>query len=186
LAVLFTLQAPAVAQARNNDGFHRVNGQMHVLRNGQLRPMTRDARLPTGVVVTKDGFLVAADGSRTELREGQGCDLRGRVVPVASVAGGLALGAPAPQQRAAARSNSAQVRSVLEELLGGRRGDDERDEDRYEGDKEYDKKVAEQMREQRKKEEEWLREEGKRQEEHGRGRDKKWKEKGKKGKKWDD
>jgi hypothetical protein len=179
LLLLVTLQVSAVAQARNNDGFHRVNGQMHVLRNGQLRPMTRDSRLPTGVLVTKDGFLVAANGTRTELREGQGCDLRGRVVPVTSAAGGLALGAPAPARRGAAEP----VRSVLDELLGGQREDDE---DRYEDHDEYDKKESERAREQRKKDEEWLREEGQRRDEHARGRNKKWKEKRKKGKKWDD
>ncbi|OGX82274.1 hypothetical protein BEN48_04780 [Hymenobacter glacialis] len=88
---------PAVAQQPDNDGFHRRNGQMHVLRNGQLRPMTRDSRLPTGTVITKDGFLVAANGTRTELLEGQACDLRGRVVAVRPGANGaLTLGAPLP------------------------------------------------------------------------------------------
>lgn len=88
---------PALGQRVNNDGFQRRNGQMHVLRNGQLRPMTRDARLPTGTTVTKDGFVVASDGKRTELAEGQGCDLHGRIVGVAPDAkGGLALNSPAP------------------------------------------------------------------------------------------
>ncbi|WP_400190473.1 DUF6799 domain-containing protein [Hymenobacter sp. B81] len=86
----------ARAQQLSNDGFQRRNGQMHVLRNGQLRPMTRDARLPTGAVVTKDGFVVSQQGRRTELREGQGCDLRGNVVAVVPAAGGLALAAPRP------------------------------------------------------------------------------------------
>ena len=63
---------------------------MHILRNGQLRLMTRDSRLPTGVVVTKDGFLLGPDGTRTELREGQACDLQGNVVAVTTAAGGAA------------------------------------------------------------------------------------------------
>ena len=53
IALLLGPGAPATAQQLANDGFHRRNGQMHVLRNGQLRPMTRDSRLPTGTVVTK-------------------------------------------------------------------------------------------------------------------------------------
>ena len=40
----------------------------------------RDPRLPTGVVVTKVGFLIGADGTRTEQHEGQACDLQGNVV----------------------------------------------------------------------------------------------------------
>lgn len=180
------LAAQASAQQLNNDGFQRHNGQMHVLRNGQLRPMTHDARLPTGAVITKDGFLVAPTGKRTELREGQGCDLKGNLVAVVpSAAGGLALNSPAGKSRRSAVATPAaeEVRAALENLLGGRRDDeDESGEDDYE----YDKKRAEREREQRKKEEEWLREEQKRREEHEREGGKKWKEKWKKDKKWDD
>ena len=56
-ACLLLVQA-ASAQRLNNDGFQRQNWQMHILRNGKRRPMLRDARLPTGAVVTKDGFVV--------------------------------------------------------------------------------------------------------------------------------
>lgn len=104
-------------QPASNDGFQRRNGQMQVVRNGQARPMTRDAHLPTGAVVTKDGFIIAASGQRTELREGQGCDLRGRPVAVrTSASGALALASPA----APARPIGVQVSrpSVLEALLG--------------------------------------------------------------------
>ena len=178
LLLLTTFAAPAAAQNLVNDGFQRHNGQMHVLRNGQLRPMTRDARLPTGAVVTKDGFIRAADGSRTELREGQGCDLKGRVVAVVpAAAGGLALGSSVGAGRRSAPAPTA-VRVALEDLFGGRREDEDRDED--------DKKQDEYYREQRKKQEEWAREERKRYEEHERERGKKWKEKWKKGKGWDD
>ncbi|MDJ0365155.1 hypothetical protein QMK33_08320 [Hymenobacter sp. H14-R3] len=103
-------------QPTNNDGFLRRNGQMQVVRNGQARPMTHDARLPTGVVVAKDGFVIAAGGQRTELREGQGCDLRGRPVAVRTAASGaLALASPAP---ARASVGPAARPSVLEALLG--------------------------------------------------------------------
>lgn len=95
--LLVALVHPATAQqAPNNDGFQRRNGQMQVVRNGQAHAMTRDAHLPTGFTVTKDGFVVSPTGQRTELREGQGCDLRGRPVAVQAAADGrLALASPA-------------------------------------------------------------------------------------------
>ena len=124
LALLLSLLcSPAAAQSAD-DGFQRRNGQMSVVRNGQPRPMTRDAHLPTGVVVTKDGFLINSDGQRQELAEGQGCDLRGRPVAVREVAGRLAL-APAatwPAPGASARAAVAGSRvSLLDELLGDER-----------------------------------------------------------------
>ncbi|MGI4761361.1 MAG: DUF6799 domain-containing protein [Janthinobacterium lividum] len=106
-------------QPANNDGFRRRNGQMQLVRNGQARPMTRDAHLPTGAVVTKDGFIIAATGQRTELREGQGCDLRGRPVAVRTAANGaLALASPAAPPRAAGRPPAGPPVSVLQALLG--------------------------------------------------------------------
>jgi hypothetical protein len=91
---------------------------MQVVRNGQAHPMTRDVHLPTGAVVTKDGFIIALSGQRTELREGQGCDLRGHPVAVrTSASGALTLAGPA----AAARPipvRAAGPPSVLEALFG--------------------------------------------------------------------
>lgn len=146
LCLLLVLQAtPAVAQNRHNDGFQRRNGQMHVLRNGQLRPMTRDARLPTGAVVTKDGFIRAANGKRTELREGQGCDLKGNIVAVVPVAGGLALGFPRGGQRQASAAPTV-VRLTLEDLFGGGPAraayerDDDDDEDGHKRSKKWKQK----------------------------------------------
>lgn len=162
--------APAAAQQLNNDGFQRRNGQMHVVRNGQLRPMLRDARLPTGMVVTKDGFVVGRNGERRELREGQGCDLKGNPVAVVAAAGGVALVAPAAAPRGSA-TDIGRVREVLADLLGSGHS--------YE---EYDEKARERF----KKEEEWRREAAKKQEEYERERGKKWKGKWKKGKDWDD
>ena len=124
VASLLALQGPVHArQAPNNDGFQRRNGQMQVVRNGQARPMTRDAHLPTGATVTKDGFVVSPTGQRTELREGQGCDLRGHSVAVRAAANGaLALGAPAaPAPVRSARS--APAPSLLEQVFGS--SDDE-------------------------------------------------------------
>ncbi|UYZ60541.1 DUF6799 domain-containing protein [Hymenobacter latericus] len=170
----------AVGQRPNNDGFQRRNGQMHVLRNGQLRPMQHDVALPNGSVITKDGFVVDARGQRTELREGQGCDLKGNAVGVVPAAGGLALASPSKRRQAyTAYPAAEQVRAVLEDFLGGD------DEHGYE-DGEYDKKHAEKARERRKKQEEWLREEAKRREEHEREGGKKRKEKWKGRKGWDD
>jgi hypothetical protein len=175
------LAPPASAQRLTNDGFQRRNGQMHILRNGQIRPMLRDAHLPTGAIVTKDGFVVGADGKRTELREGQGCDLRGNpVAVVAATGGGLALGTPAPRRKSASPA-AQEVRAVLDNLLGGGYQEEKRDDDR----EEYDEKYEEKARERRNKEDEWQREDQKRREEHSREREKKWKEKWKK-KKWDD
>lgn len=101
------------AQAQQNDGFQRLHGQMYVVRNGQRRPMTHDAHLPTGHTITKDGFVVATNGQRTELREGQGCDLRGRAVAVKSTSQGLALGAPA-----VAPARAQPLPTILARLLG--------------------------------------------------------------------
>ncbi|UOQ78812.1 hypothetical protein MUN84_09900 [Hymenobacter sp. 5516J-16] len=70
------------ATAQANDGFQRRDGGMYLIRNGETRPMTRDIRLPNGRLVTRDGFVVGRDGSRTELKDGQGCSLLGRPWPV--------------------------------------------------------------------------------------------------------
>ena len=125
LAVAAGLLLAASAHAQqpaSNDGFRRRNGQMEVIRNGKPYAMTRDAHLPTGATVTKDGFVVSATGQRTELREGQGCDLRGRPVPVlAGPNGALALagpGAPAGATRAVPAA------SLLEQVFG-RDGDED-------------------------------------------------------------
>lgn len=118
---LLALPAPAHAQqTSNNDGFQRRNGQMQVVRNGQPRPMTRDAYLPTGATVTKDGFVVSPTGQRTELREGQGCDLRGRLVAMRTAASGaLVLGSPAtPAPVRSTRSVPVAAPSLLEQLFG--------------------------------------------------------------------
>ena len=123
------LTAPTMAQT-NNDGFQRRNGQMYVVRNGQPRLMTRDAHLPTGAVVTKEGFVVSPQGQRTELREGQGCTLRGQAVEVVqqSATGQLTLATPRPQPTArpvrsiAVAEHDRDVGLALSRLLGERRG----------------------------------------------------------------
>lgn len=124
LAAGLLLAAPAQAQQpAGNDGFRRHNGQMEVIRNGQPKPMTRDAHLPTGATVTKDGFVVGTTGQRTELREGEGCDLRGRPVPVlANASGALVLARPdAP----AGAGRGVPAASLLEQVFGR---DDEDDD----------------------------------------------------------
>jgi hypothetical protein len=94
--------------------------------------MTRDAHLPTGAVVTKDGFLITPDGRRTELSEGQGCNLRGQLVQVVPDAtGGLALSAPEATRPGATRqreSASQQMRSAMNEQLGGADDDETHEE----------------------------------------------------------
>lgn len=121
---LLLSQLVAAQQPASNDGFQRRNGQMQVVRNGQARAMLRDAHLPSGAVVTKDGFVISATGQRTELREGQGCDLRGRPVAVRTLAtGGLVLAGPAPASRA--RVYRDLPRPVLEAAAGPRFEEDE-------------------------------------------------------------
>ncbi|WP_156176360.1 DUF6799 domain-containing protein [Hymenobacter terrenus] len=180
------MSAPAAAQQPNNDGFHRRNGQMHVLRNGQLRPMTRDSRLPTGVLVTKDGFLVRTDGTRTELREGQACDFNGNVVAVrTAAAGGLALSAPVSAARRVSDDSpaAAEIEAVLVDVFDRVRQREERwekDDDHYDG------KHAKKAWEKRKKEEEKWRESEKKREEKAREYYKKREGKRREGKEWDD
>lgn len=120
------LLAAATAHAQqggSNDGFRRRNGQMEVIRNGKFYAMTRDAHLPTGTTVTRDGFVVNAAGQRTELREGQGCDLRGRPVPVlAGPNGALALAGPGAAGTANA-GRAVPAATLLEQVFG--RDDDD-------------------------------------------------------------
>ena len=129
LGLLVALVHPALAQqAPNNDGFQRRNGQMQVVRNGQAHAMTRDAHLPTGFTVTKDGFVVSPTGQRTELREGQGCDLRGRPVAVQAAADGrLALAPPASSRTAVpvASGGTQPSRTLLQAMFGASDDDDE-------------------------------------------------------------
>ena len=124
LALVAGLLLAAAAHAQqpvDNDGFRRRNGQMEIIRNGQPYPMTRDAHLPTGATITKDGFVVSASGQRTELREGQGCNLRGRSVAVVGMAGGaLALG---PASAAAAGPAQTAAPTLLEQVFGRREGE---------------------------------------------------------------
>lgn len=182
LGLLLSLRAAVAAPVADNDGFQRRNGQMYILRNGQLRAMTRDSRLPTGVMVTKDGFVVDARGRRTELREGQGCDLKGNVVAVApTAAGGLVLATPAR----APRSTSAQPRpAAVRVVVGGPELYGRGPAERYEADE--DDKHSEKAWEHRKKEEEKRWERDKKYAEKAHEKNKKWKEKRHKGKKWDD
>jgi len=196
LSLLLSLRTSVAAPLAGNDGFQRRNGQMYIVRNGQLRAMTRDTRLPTGVLVTKDGFVVDARGHRTELREGQGCDLKGNMVAVVpTAAGGLVLATPAraPRPTAAAQRRPAADVPVL---LGGPVRYGRGPAQRYDADEDDDKR-AEKAWEHRKKDEEkrWEREkkyaekayeQDKKYAEKAYKQDKKWKEKRHKGKKWDD
>ncbi|MDU0369746.1 DUF6799 domain-containing protein [Hymenobacter endophyticus] len=89
LALFFlTLLLPLAGWAQANDGFQRRDGAMYLLRNGQVRPMPQDVRLPNGRLVTRDGFVVQRDGRRTELRDGQGCTLLGEPTAVSRTPAG--------------------------------------------------------------------------------------------------
>jgi hypothetical protein len=182
LGLLLSLRAAAAPMA-DNDGFQRRNGQMYILRNGQLRAMTHDSRLPTGVLVTKDGFVVDARGRRTELREGQGCDLKGNLVAVAPTASGslvLATSMRAPRPAGAQRRPGG-----VPMMPGGPARYGRGPAERYDMD-EDDEKHAEKGWEHRRKEEEKRWERDKKHAEKAYGRNKRWKGKRHKGKKWDD
>ena len=194
LLLLAGLGTPAAAQRPRNDGFCRRDGQMHVLRNGQLRPLLRNARLPTGMIVTPDGFLIAKNGERTALSEGQGCDLQGHIVTVEPAPGGsLALGKTAAPPVAAAPPVSVPASAAEEEAAGqnARSGQQQnaataRDQPDQPANTEDEKKREEQAREQRKRDEERQREEVKRGEENEREARKEEKEMRKKDRKGDD
>ena len=166
LSLLLCLSNPAAAKPPKHDGFYRRDGQMHLLRNGQLRPMTRDARLPTGLLVTKDGFVVDTKGRRTELREGQGCDLKGNVVAVAPAKDGrLALAArperrPTPDRRA---EDEPAVGSVLDELFGQGQVREPEDRDDDKGASKAEEKRRKHTKKRQSQLRKWL-------EKHGRGR----------------
>ena len=189
--LLAGLSIPAAAQRPRNDGFCRRDGQMHVLRNGLLRPLLRDARLPTGTLVTTAGFLIARNGERTELTEGQGCDLQGRVVAVEPAPGGsLALGktaAPSAPPTAAPPAPAAVGTPTHQpDPEPPRDDDDARNQRDEQGNDEDAKKRGEQAWEQRKRDEEQQREAAKRREEEEREARKEEKEQRKKRRKWDD
>lgn len=120
------LAVPALAQSPTNDGFQRRDGTMYVIRNGQKRPMTRDAHLPNGRTITRDGFVVERDGQRTELTEGRGCTLAGTGVVVAAGQDGQVVlaAAPRPQPARVVSVQSVSAQAYLSQLLGSekRRG----------------------------------------------------------------
>ncbi|OON68358.1 DUF6799 domain-containing protein [Hymenobacter sp. CRA2] len=92
--------ALSAAAQGSDDGFLRRNGTTYLVRHGQLRPLMREVHLPNGRTVTPEGFVLSADGQRTALAEGQGCDLRG--VPVSGRQqsnGAWALGSATAQPR---------------------------------------------------------------------------------------
>lgn len=110
--------ATHLAAAQTNDGFQRRDGSMYLIRNGETRPMTRDMRLPNGRLITRDGFVVARDGKRTELKDGQGCTLLGEPVAIRPQPDGRLLlatsAAPRPAAPAAPGSYSEAVWRWLE------------------------------------------------------------------------
>ncbi|TGE15933.1 DUF6799 domain-containing protein [Hymenobacter elongatus] len=121
LGVALLATTPLAGQGRAaNDGFQRRDGSMYVIRNGVKRPMTRDVHLPNGRVITRDGFVVERDGHRTELREGNGCDLVGTTTAVTPGANGqLVLAAAArPQPVASAEARAVSTDTYLRQLLG--------------------------------------------------------------------
>ncbi|GAB3325860.1 hypothetical protein GCM10027511_35150 [Hymenobacter humi] len=133
---MLALSFSALAQQTpNNDGFQRLNGQMQVVRNGRPRPLTRDAHLPNGATITTDGFVVSASGQRTELREGQACDFRGRPVAVRAAPDGTLVLA----KSAASAAPAIPTRTVMEEMFG-RSADDQYREGKYKKPKKAKKK----------------------------------------------
>ncbi|UOQ53728.1 DUF6799 domain-containing protein [Hymenobacter cellulosivorans] len=125
LLCCLTSSLSGLAQSRGrNDGFQRRDGGMFIIRNGAPRPMTRDVHLPNGRVITRDGFVVARDGRRTELAEGKGCDLAGNVVQVTGEVGGPLRLAAVPRPAASAVRAPISAEAYLRQLVNGgkRRG----------------------------------------------------------------
>lgn len=114
------LFATHLAAAQANDGFQRRDGSMYLIRNGETRPMTRDARLPNGRLITRDGFVVARNGTRTELKDGQGCTLLGEPVAIRPQPDGRLLLATSAASRAAAPAASVGYSEAVWRWLGGR------------------------------------------------------------------
>ncbi|GAB2772946.1 hypothetical protein HNQ93_000839 [Hymenobacter luteus] len=114
------LGATHLASAQGNDGFQRRDGTMYLIRNGETRPMTRDARLPNGRLITRDGFVVARDGKRTELKDGQGCTLLGEPVAVRPQPDGRLLLATSAAPRAAAPAAPISYSEAVWRWLEGR------------------------------------------------------------------
>lgn len=97
LLFLLSITTATLAQV-TNDGFLRRDGTMHLIRNGEVRPMPHDVHLPNGRTVSRDGFILEPNGQRTALAEGQGCTVRGNLAVVSTVAGGrLQLSMPAAE-----------------------------------------------------------------------------------------
>jgi hypothetical protein len=120
LSVLLLAAAPRLVQAQTNDGFRRLDGTMYVVRNGEARPMPHDIHLPNGRTVTRDGFIVERDGTRTELAEGRGCTLLGQSTAVRTEANGrLALAAPGGSPAPAAAATEATLVSQFQRWWGG-------------------------------------------------------------------
>ncbi|RPD49613.1 hypothetical protein DNI29_02090 [Hymenobacter sediminis] len=118
LACLLFATHLAVAQA--NDGFQRRDGSMYLIRNGETRPMTRDVRLPNGRLITRDGFVVARDGKRTELKDGQGCTLLGEPVAIRPQPDGRLLLATSVAPRPAAPAAPVSYSEAVWRWLEGR------------------------------------------------------------------
>lgn len=117
------LVSASVAQAQTNDGFQRRDGTMYLVRNGEARPMTRDARLPNGRLITRDGFVVTREGQRTELKDGQGCTLLGEAVAVTTQPNGrLLLAGRAGNRTSAATPAGSYQQAVLRWLEGRGKG----------------------------------------------------------------
>ncbi|MBX0291526.1 hypothetical protein K3G63_13835 [Hymenobacter sp. HSC-4F20] len=114
VCLLFTT---SLGVAQTNDGFQRRDGSMYLIRNGEARPMTRDVRLPNGRLITRDGFVVARDGKRTEVKDGQGCTLLGEAVAINTQPNGRLVLASKAANRAPSSAPASTYGSYREAVL---------------------------------------------------------------------
>ncbi len=66
-----TEKAPAKQKEKVTDRVIMKDGEMLIVKNGEIAKMEKDVTLPSGSVIKKDGTLKKKDGSEIPLKNGQ-------------------------------------------------------------------------------------------------------------------
>lgn len=75
-------QRPVMKNAGVKDGFLMQDGKVMHTANGFTMPVAALTTLPSGVKVQPDGVVILADGSTTQLQNGDYMSLSGRLLTV--------------------------------------------------------------------------------------------------------